>query len=120
MHGAAKLTPSPWFSPAISLWQLYRHVATSDRVANRAVIAARIRCWNPLVSKHLAASRRERFPNYRGVSEIAQGGFFLRKKPLGLVVSLDTNWRTAVAGRSPKIGDSRFANRKAGAWFNIS
>ncbi len=39
----------------------------------------------------------EQFSNSRGVFRTLQGGFFLRKKPLGRSDSIYTNWRTAIA-----------------------
>ena len=38
----------------------------------------------------------ERFSNSGALSGSVQGDFFLRKKPLGIVISVYSNWRTAV------------------------
>jgi hypothetical protein len=38
----------------------------------------------------------ERFSNLRALSRHVQGGFFLRKKPLGILPSVYSNWRTAI------------------------
>jgi|GEM_PF-337151 hypothetical protein len=39
----------------------------------------------------------EHFSNTRAVFSCVQGGFFLRKKPLGILLSLYTNWKNALA-----------------------
>jgi len=41
----------------------------------------------------------ERFSSSREVTDIVQGGFSLRKKPLSACGSLYTNWRTAIVAR---------------------
>jgi hypothetical protein len=38
----------------------------------------------------------EHFSNTRAVLSGVQGGFFLRKKPLGILLSLYTNWKNAL------------------------
>jgi hypothetical protein len=38
----------------------------------------------------------EHFSNMRAVLSGVQGGFFLRKKPLGILLSLYTNWKNAL------------------------
>jgi hypothetical protein len=40
----------------------------------------------------------EHFSNTRAVLSCVQGGFFLRKKSLGILLSLYTNWKNALAG----------------------
>jgi hypothetical protein len=40
----------------------------------------------------------ERFSSLCGVSGFEQGGYALRKKPLAMVPSLYSNWRTARMG----------------------
>jgi hypothetical protein len=40
--------------------------------------------------------RLEHFSNTRAVLSGVQGGFFLRKKPLGILLSLYTNWKNAL------------------------
>jgi hypothetical protein len=49
----------------------------------------------------------EHFSNTRAVLSGVQGGFFLRKKPLGILLSLYTNWKNALLRRTsrglPKI-----------------
>jgi alpha-galactosidase len=39
----------------------------------------------------------EHFSNTRAVSNCVHGGFFLRKKPLGILLSLCSNWRNAIS-----------------------
>ena len=41
----------------------------------------------------------ERFSNTYVLTDSIEGGFFLRKKPLCGVVSVYSNWRTAIAAR---------------------
>jgi hypothetical protein len=51
-----------------------------------------------LFAKNSAAAL-EHFSNTRAVLSGVQGGFFLRKKPLGILLSLYTNWKNALALR---------------------
>jgi hypothetical protein len=41
------------------------------------------------------------FSNTRAVLSCVQGGFFLRKKPLGILLSLYTNWKNALVLLNP-------------------
>jgi hypothetical protein len=43
----------------------------------------------------------ERFSNSRALFAGVQGGFYLMKKPLNIVHSVNSNWRTAVFSRDP-------------------
>jgi hypothetical protein len=44
----------------------------------------------------LADEWLEHFFNMRAVFSCVQGGFFLRKKPLGILLSLYSNWKNAL------------------------
>jgi len=45
----------------------------------------------------------EHFSNTRAVLSGVQGGFFLRKKPLGILLSLYTNWKNALVPIGPPL-----------------
>jgi hypothetical protein len=48
----------------------------------------------------------EHFSNTRAVLSGVQGGFFLRKKPLGILLSLYTNWKNALNSHCGSDNDS--------------
>jgi hypothetical protein len=48
--------------------------------------------------------RLERFSNWYSLTCILEGGFFLRKKPLGILVSVYSYWRTALLIRQENWG----------------
>jgi hypothetical protein len=54
------------------------------------------------------AAQLERFSNSCALSGSVQGGFFLRKKPLDIVPSVYSSWRTAInAGSDTSCGSGR-------------
>jgi hypothetical protein len=57
----------------------------------------------------------ERFSNLQILTSFVEGGFFLKKKPLGGVVPVYINWRTALVAEAGADGHAFAANGAAAA-----